>query len=254
MKKIIYVFSATGNSLTTAREITKLMGDCQLYSISALINDSEITVDADIVGFVFPVYFQDIPYPVRTVLKKMNFVNPRTYIFTFLTSRGYPGDLVFRRLHRLLKEKNQSLSLGLSIPMPGNSRMNTPEEDQKYLKAQYESIKDKIQLVVERVEQDYSSDDEFIITPAIKANNFRGICSDEKCIGCRICVKVCPMNNIHIKDGRAIIGDSCSSCLACFHWCPVEAIYMTKHTENGRRIKYHHPDVLLTDIIQLKKK
>ncbi|WRK52481.1 EFR1 family ferrodoxin [Coprobacillaceae bacterium CR2/5/TPMF4] len=56
----------------------------------------------------------------------------------------------------------------------------------------------------------------------------RGIRADDKCIGCGICTRVCPMDNIKVENNHAIIGDNCITCLACFHWCPKEAIYMSK--------------------------
>ena len=51
------------------------------------------------------------------------------------------------------------------------------------------------------------------------------------------------------KNGKAIIGDECATCLACFHWCPREAVYMSKQEGIERRSKYHHPDVELLDFI-----
>jgi Pyruvate/2-oxoacid:ferredoxin oxidoreductase delta subunit len=60
------------------------------------------------------------------------------------------------------------------------------------------------------------------------------------------------MNNIAIVDGKAKIGDDCSTCLACFHWCPKEAIWMSKQENIARRSKYHHPDVTMADIMAQK--
>jgi formate hydrogenlyase subunit 6/NADH:ubiquinone oxidoreductase subunit I len=52
-------------------------------------------------------------------------------------------------------------------------------------------------------------------------------------------------------DGRPQVGEDCISCLSCFHWCPQEAIWMSKAEEPmQRRFKYHHPDVTLQDILR----
>ena len=103
-----------------------------------------------------------------------------------------------------------------------------------------------------REENEYSSDGLIKETPIDTANNFRGILAEDTCIGCGRCVRVCPMDNIVLENGKAFIGNHCATCLACFHWCPVEAIYMSKQENIARRSKYHHPDVTFEDIVKLK--
>ncbi|MDA8211571.1 MAG: mercury methylation ferredoxin HgcB [Clostridia bacterium] len=48
----------------------------------------------------------------------------------------------------------------------------------------------------------------------------------DKCIGCGLCVQVCPHNVFAIKEGKANILDknSCMECGACSKNCPVSAI------------------------------
>ena len=48
------------------------------------------------------------------------------------------------------------------------------------------------------------------------------------CIGCGLCVNVCQMDVLRLRDGKAYIaypGD-CDHCLECFCYCPTEAITM----------------------------
>lgn len=48
---------------------------------------------------------------------------------------------------------------------------------------------------------------------------------ENTCIGCGLCVDVCPRNAITLVDGRAVIDpDSCTSCGQCILTCPVAAI------------------------------
>ncbi|MBD5204122.1 MAG: 4Fe-4S binding protein [Bacteroidales bacterium] len=55
--------------------------------------------------------------------------------------------------------------------------------------------------------------------------------SDDKCIGCGKCEAVCPSRNIKLENNRPIWGEDCTSCVACFHICPVRAIDYGKLTE-----------------------
>ena len=46
----------------------------------------------------------------------------------------------------------------------------------------------------------------------------------QKCIGCGICEKLCPMNNIVLRDGIAGAGGKCTMCYRCISKCPEQAI------------------------------
>ena len=250
MKTTIYVFSATGNSLTTAKILAERI-DATLVSVASARKLTEINEESDAIGFVFPVYYGNMPYPVRELITKMNFRSD-AYIFTVATYRGHAGD-VAKRMDCLLKARGQKLSLSLGLSMPGNSFINKPEVDEAYLKAQRENIENLLPALQAREAYEYVFDGVIKETPVDTANNFRGILAEDTCIGCGRCVSVCPMDNIILEDGKARIGNNCATCLACFHWCPVEAIYMSKQENIARRSKYHHPDVTFEDIVGMKK-
>ncbi len=46
----------------------------------------------------------------------------------------------------------------------------------------------------------------------------------DKCVGCNLCVKVCPYDAIHIIDKKAVIDEKCTICGACVEVCKFEAI------------------------------
>jgi epoxyqueuosine reductase QueG len=54
------------------------------------------------------------------------------------------------------------------------------------------------------------------------------------------------VGNILMVDDRPSWRHQCEFCLACYHWCPEEAI---SSSALDSRKKYHHPDARLTDMI-----
>ena len=62
---------------------------------------------------------------------------------------------------------------------------------------------------------------DIIYAAFVRANAFR---ADQTCTGCGKCVKVCPLNNITMKDKKPVWGKHCTHCMACICYCPAEAI------------------------------
>lgn len=54
--------------------------------------------------------------------------------------------------------------------------------------------------------------------------------STTSCVGCGICAKSCPLNNVKMDNGVPIWGMNCCSCLACYHSCPRHAVAYGKST------------------------
>ena len=250
MSVTLYSFSATGNSLTTAKLLAEAL-DAKHVSAASVKHLEKVQEDADAVGFVFPVYYGDMPYPVRALISKM-VMKPETYVFICTTYRGHVGTAPVR-MDQLLRTRGQKLSLAVGVPMPGNSFINPPEVDAAYLEQQNANVKAVLPQIQAREVQDFFTADLLPLSPVGSPTNFRGITADENCIGCGTCVNVCPMENIKLENGKAVIGDDCASCLACFHWCPKEAIWMSRQENIARRSKYRHPGVTLRDIAAQKE-
>jgi nitroreductase/NAD-dependent dihydropyrimidine dehydrogenase PreA subunit len=55
--------------------------------------------------------------------------------------------------------------------------------------------------------------------------NVTTVIDPEKCIGCGLCVKVCPSETISMQDGKAhVTGDRSLQCGHCVAVCPVDAV------------------------------
>lgn len=56
------------------------------------------------------------------------------------------------------------------------------------------------------------------------------IVAAERCIGCNMCVRVCPMNVFDkVAGGTPVIArqDDCQSCFMCELYCPTDALYVS---------------------------
>ncbi len=58
---VIYYYSATGNSLYTARALQELLPEAELRSIPEALAKDSLSVNAECVGFVFPMHYFGLP-------------------------------------------------------------------------------------------------------------------------------------------------------------------------------------------------
>ncbi len=76
----------------------------------------------------------------------------------------------------------------------------------------------------------------------------RGFWVDEKCNGCGICSRICPVSNIRMLESEPVWQRRCEQCFACLQWCPPKALQFGSNTVGRKR--YHHPDVKLADMLR----
>ena len=88
-KRLIFYFTATGNSLYVARELAGESG--QLLSIPRLIKDEHLDFEADEIGFVFPDYAASAPLMVREFVSKAHF--KAQYIFSVITFGNFAANV-----------------------------------------------------------------------------------------------------------------------------------------------------------------
>jgi NAD-dependent dihydropyrimidine dehydrogenase PreA subunit len=59
--------------------------------------------------------------------------------------------------------------------------------------------------------------------------------SDERCINCDICVRVCPTNVFDaVPDGHPVIArqEDCQTCFMCELYCPVDALFVAAEADH----------------------
>ncbi len=268
----VYYFSGTGNSLTLAKLVAERLGS-ERIPIASVIDRETIASDASVIGITFPVYYADLPNIVRRFAEKLNSAEG-AYIFAVCNYGGGAGNSL-KTLARILESRGTALSAGFGIHMPQNA-FHKPWEIKKLA---YRQAPKRIDSIVRSVEARrkglfYSNVliqavmtpfqgwirrmtalalEKASSTPSPSALTIeqliplagKSFSADEKCTGCGTCARVCPVHNIEIVDQRPVWRNRCENCLACFNWCPANAIHGPLASSGYR---YHHPDVTALDI------
>ena len=271
MKKVIYCFSGTGNSLRAARIIAKEMGGATIVSVKK-DTKSDLAADADVVGFLCPVYEWDIPETMKDFAEKLT-VGRNAYTFMVATYVGVHGRC-FETMDAILRKKGTRLHYGKPLrcvasqciayePVPAPKLM-VPYSDARAKKLGKQIAARKTNKYPKMSPITRSQYDRMMV-PFINVQQHydKGFFTTDSCVGCGLCEKVCPCRNITMTDKRPVWNHSCIGCNACVVYCPKKAIgfktpeayekldNMITHRlglpEN--RTRYHNPHITAKDII-----
>lgn len=241
--KVIY-FTTTGNSLRAARRF----GGELLSAVTLL--DSEVTevTDPEAIGLVCPVYFGDIPLPVRELLVKVKLRAP--YLFAILTCGSTPA-LAVSKLQGAVPFDyvNSLLTVDNYFPM-FNVEKQVRRLGRKQVERQMEAIAADVEARVSwtrpatlygRVAAWWMR--MFPLSPRAYRKFY---ILEDRCLQCGVCAMVCPVENITFGPWPAI-GPRCLTCGACYHNCPAAAI---RYKGEKSAYQYLCRGVSLPDIVK----
>lgn len=255
--KPLFYFSGTGGCLATAQRISNELPEFSLFPIAAL-NDG-FTVDADEIGFVFPLYYAGLPRIVANFIRKIKFTRP-CYIFAVVAC-GFPwSGYAMHQLNRLLNKKKQRLSAGFYLAMVDNFLPHYDVPSAEQLNDIYRKCEEKLETILTRirhrdtfVEPDkalhlYSFYPIFINALKRYDKHFK---TDGRCSRCGVCQNVCPVNNIEIAGATPVWQHHCEFCLACISYCPKQTIQWKNVTQTKGR--YHYKGISSVEIAKQKQ-
>lgn len=257
MKRVIFYFSATGNTLVAAREFAEKLGDTELVPIASLDGEPYNISGID-VGIAFPVYAGLMPKIVTRFVQSLS-ISKHQYFFGLCTCGGMAFGAM-EQLARELRKKGASLASGTVLVMPSNYLPFGQAPGEAKQKKLFEKASAKISKTVEIVKHKNTGRIEHSIFPVNLVSrlcerffmkNFykeaEKFAANQSCTGCGLCAKICPVGNIEMKDDRPVWDGKCELCYGCINWCPATAIDCGRTTKGKKR--YHHPAVKAEDMI-----
>ena len=258
MRTKLFYFSGTGNSLKVARDLAGELGGAEVIPVTRAIG-GETDIDAECIGLVFPVYAWGLPLIVAELCRK--FVPMQSaYIFAVATYGGLAGGTLIQ-LKKLLERKKLTLAAGFAVRMPGNYTPlygAIPEDRQQKMFAEENRRVREIAEKVRARKRGKIETGNFLVNLILSGLIYRLFSSyvhgsdrffrvTDKCDGCGICRKVCPVTNIEMRSGKPAWQHKCEQCMACLQWCPQADIQFGGKTEGRKR--YRHPEFVVKDFI-----
>lgn len=249
-RKMIFYFSATGNSRHVALRMAEATGDRMVSVIDCMNTDSfEFDIQKDErIGFVCPVYFWGIPEVMNEFMSRMKLntcVNHYVYtIVSYGTTTGQAGWLLGEALKKKGIKRDAHFAIGMvDTYTPMFDVSDRDKCNRKSVRA--EKTIDKVaHWVMERrcVNRDrlrLYHPLAAIYTYLNKNPKTKPFSINERCIGCGVCAKDCPTQAIKMENGRpSWVKDHCMTCLRCLHHCPTFAIQYGKRTERHGQFVY----------------
>ncbi|WP_142414085.1 EFR1 family ferrodoxin [Hathewaya massiliensis] len=259
MANIIYYFTGTGNSYYVAKNICSSLENCKFASIEGVMKEDIDISGFEKVGIVFPLYCWGLPEIVLRFLSKIKHSENKPYIFAVCTRGGKSNGDCMRQMDFILKEKGLKLNYNAYINMPDNYIRMFKMKDNEYNKKIIDKSKTKLEEVCNNIknssENGYKNSIIGLISKPVYKKFIKNVgkrdedfFSDDKCVSCGLCERICPVDNIKLIDGKPSWNNKCQDCMACIQYCPVSSIQIGKRTIN--KLRYNNPYVKAEDIIK----
>lgn len=247
---IIY-FSATGNTEYIAKELARRLDD-ECINLLDRVKTGDYSVLHSDKPFIIcaPVYVCEMPRFMSKYLKKQTFTGNKDVYFIF-TSGGYCG-ISGQLAKSIFRKKKMNYRGHAEFKMPRNYVANDsyPMLDTEEIEERILQSTEKIGSVVTDIKAGNKLKArhiflfETIITLPFNPVwcKYKLLSKDfyttDKCISCGKCVKLCPLNNIELKDGTPVWKDNCTHCMACIGNCPTRAIEYGTITQSKEQYNF----------------
>ena len=243
---MILWYSGCGNSRFVADTLSRELNDSNMVFIpEAARRNMELEFGPDeTLGIVFPVYSWSVPRLVSEFLRTACIKGKPAYIFAAVTCGDETG-LTEKHLKKDLAKQGLTLNAFFSFQMPETYvnlpgfKLDTPENAERKINATRDNLQHAVTLIKERAKGNFDrlkGGSSFLKSNILKHLFYGLLITDRKfrvsdaCIGCGICARNCPLQNITMQNDRPKWNGHCTNCMSCYHRCPKNAINFGKGT------------------------
>lgn len=254
-KRIVFYFTATGNSLYAAKQFS----DTPL-SIPQVLKSDWRLFEADEIGIVFPDYRAFAPQMVQRFLQEVTLKAP--YLFSIITFGNYDCNVI-ESWNKFAIEHGVHFNYIITIKMVDNYLPVFDMAEQIKMDKQEEAqLQQAVSDVLEEKNHIPTLTDEErqqCLRVLQRVPELFPISSEEvlqvnkgSCNGCGFCTKVCPRKNFSLTEKGVENTGDCEFCLACIQNCPQKAIVL-KRGERNKEARFRHPRISLNEIVLANK-
>ena len=233
----IYFFTGTGNTYLAAKKIASVFEENKIaVRLISIEKADPLEIDfTKTIGLAFPIACWNT-YPfVRRFIRNL----PQAFgaeIFIFSTM-GDSSLKAAANAGEILKDKGYSVIAAKGFKMP-NNWLGLQSEEKNNLKKEkaFKEITSFANGIINETAKPEAANFFFKFCFAVTSfitNLWEGSLSQkiiglktsgDKCVKCGLCVSICPVKNISMKEYPVFDGNKCQLCLRCVSYCPKQAI------------------------------
>lgn len=235
MKCVIFCFSGTGNTLKVVDEYRAHLEERGVeVAVRKVTNrlDNFGTDDFDLVGIAYPIHGFNAPEPIIDLVKQLPASDKKYFVVKTSGEMLKLNNISSNKMAKILKKKGYTQIGEYHYAMPYNMIFRHTDNMASLM---FDTAKSLVPLHVDEILSGNGQKLDKVFLGSFIAWLFRiehkfmpingkHFKTNDSCVHCGLCERVCPKGNIRLDDGKVQFGDKCVGCMACAFACPKNAI------------------------------